>query len=102
MNSYRQSLYILVIRIAANVLMLAALFFSMYQTAVSGGRAELVFCLWFFPLVIPLWVVAGIMIRIVRKRFPAEYQSLVNLPGHGPCLVTWHVLTDRQLPMVRN
>lgn len=98
MNSYRQALYAGVIRIVANVLMIAALFFSMYQTARSGGPAELVFCAWFFGLVIPIWLAAFALTKLVRRRFPAEFQSLVNLPGRGPSLVRWRVAQQPPCP----
>lgn len=98
-NSYRQSLYVGAIRVAANILMIAALFFSMYQTARSGGPAEVVFCAWFFAIIIPVWLAAAVLIRLVRRRFPAEYQSLVSLPKVGPRLVTWRVAQQPRLPL---
>ena len=99
MNSYRQALYTAVIRIVANILMVAALFFAMYQASRSAGAVELVFCAWFFGIIVPVWGLAIVLTRVVRRRFPAEFQSLVALPGRGPSLVHWRVADNPLLPL---
>ena len=99
MNSYRQALYIGSIRIVANILMIAALFLSMYQASRSAGAVERVFCAWFFGLIVPVWAVAFVLTRMVRRKFPAEFQSLVTLPGRGPSLVYWRVADTPFLPL---
>ncbi len=92
MNSYKQHLYISCIRIVANVLMVAAVFVAMYQSSSSFDAAELTFCAWFFGITVPLWAGAFGLTRMVRRRFPAEGQSMVHLPRMGLSLVSWRVL----------
>ena len=49
MNSYKQSLYVGLIRVMANLLMLGAVFLSMYRASQwSSWPSEAVFCCWFF------------------------------------------------------
>ena len=92
MNSYKQHLYISSIRILANVLMVAAVFVAMYQSSRSFDASELTFCAWFFGITIPVWAGAFKLTRQVRRRFPAEGQSMVQLPRMGLALVSWRVL----------
>ncbi|MDR0815885.1 MAG: hypothetical protein LBN28_00560 [Desulfovibrio sp.] len=92
MNSYKQSLYTWLIRIVANLLMFAAVFVSMHQAARGVWSADIAFCIWFFSITIPLWITAFFLTRLVKKRFPAEQESLVKLPKQGPSLVRWRVL----------
>lgn len=99
MNSYRQSLYVSLIRIAANVLMLGAVFLAMYQASHTLGASELVFCVWFFGMAVPLWAGAFWLTKQVRRRYPAEFQSLVHLPRQGECLVCWRVGEASLLPV---
>ena len=95
MNSYKQSLYAGMIRILANVLMIGAVFFAMRQAAQpSVWPSEAVFCAWFFGITIPVWVAAYLVTRRVRRHFPAEFESLVELPRKGPQLVRWRVLDE--------
>lgn len=92
MNSYRQSLYIGLVRVAANVIMLAALFFAMYQASRwSAWPSEAVFCMFFFGITVPVWVGAIFLNKYIRRRWPAAAQSLVHLPRIGETLVTWQV-----------
>ena len=92
MNSYKQHLYISCIRIVTNALMVAAVFVAMYQSSRSFDAAELTFCAWFFGITVPLWAGAFRLTRMVRRRFPAEGQSMVHLPRMGLSLVSWRVL----------
>lgn len=92
MNSYKQSLYAAVIRIVANLLMVGAVFLAMRQASLpSAWPSEAVFCAWFFGITVPVWCLAFVCTRRVRRSFPAEYESLVDLPGRGPQLVRWRV-----------
>ena len=91
MNSYRQTLYTSIIRITANALMVAAVFVSMYQSSRSPESSELMFCAWFFGISVPIWTGAFWLTRRVREWFPAEQQSLVDLPRLGRGLVSWRV-----------
>lgn len=92
MNSYRQSFYVGLIRIMANILMLCAVFVAMYFSAGPGvWPAEAVFCAVFFGITIPVWTIAFWLTRMIRRMFPAAAESMVDLPGRGPCLVRWQV-----------
>lgn len=91
MNSYRQTLYSSMIRVAANAVMVAAVFVGMYQSARSAGASELVFCAWFFGITVPVWAGAFWLTKRVRRMYPAEFQSLVELPRVGQRLVSWQV-----------
>ena len=100
MNSYRQSLYSGIIRVAANALMVAAVFLGMYQSSRSGGASELVFCAWFFGVTAPTWACAFWLTRRVRQLYPAEFQSLVELPRLGQRLVRWQVADTPMYPVL--
>ena len=100
MNSYRQTLYSGIIRVAANAIMVAAIFVGMYQSAHSVGASELVFCAWFFGITVPAWAGAFWLTRKVRQMYPAEFQSLVELPRLGQRLVTWNVAEESVCPVL--
>ncbi|MDR2819780.1 MAG: hypothetical protein LBB60_04545 [Desulfovibrio sp.] len=91
MNSYKQSLYIGTIRVIANIAMIGFLFLSMRQASIGSLPTEAGFCLWFFGLTLPLWTGIFYLTRFIRKRFPAEHESFVDLPHLGRQLVRWHV-----------
>ena len=98
MNSYKQSLYIAIIRICANLLMIGAVFLGMYQASHwPAWPSEAVFCLFFFGLSVPGWFLAWRLTRHVRKIFPAEPQSLIQLPGIGEQLISWRLAEERPL-----
>ena len=99
MNSYLQSLYAGIIKIAANAAMVAAVFVGMYQSSHSAMSSELVFGAWFFGITVPVWAAAFWGTRLVRRRFPAEYQSFVLLPRQGRRLVSWHVAETSPCPV---
>ena len=100
MNSYRQTLYSGSIRVAANAIMVAAVFVGMYQSAHSAGDSELVFCAWFFGITVPVWAGAFWLTRRVRQKYPAEFQSLIELPRLGQRLVTWNVAEESVCPVL--
>ena len=53
MNSYKQSLYVGLIRVMANLLMLGAVFLSMYRASQwSSWPSEAVFCCWFWVFLV--------------------------------------------------
>lgn len=92
MNSYRQSLYAGLIRVTANLIMIGAVFLAMYQASHwSQWPSEAVFSCWFFGITIPVWCMAFMLTRFVKHRFPAQPQSLVDLPRLGRQLVHWRV-----------
>jgi hypothetical protein len=95
LNSYKQSLYVGAIRIVANLLMVATVFFSMYMASRSDLPAEAGFLLWFLCTAGPVWGLAFLATRFVRRRFPAEYESFVELPKVGRQLVRWQVAPSR-------
>ena len=99
MNSYKQSFYIRLVRIAANALMLCAVFIGMYMSARGRLPVEAGFSLWFFGITVPVLAGAALLTRFIKKRFPAEEESLVNLPGRGPVLVRWRVLKPVPAPL---
>lgn len=99
MNSYRQTLYSSIIRVAANAVMVGAIFVGMYQSAHSSGASELVFCAWFFGITVPTWAGAFWLTKKVRQIYPAEFQSLVELPRLGQRLVSWHVAETSMCPV---
>lgn len=95
MNSYKQSLYVGLIRVMANLLMLGAVFLSMYRASQwSSWPSEAVFCCWFFGIIVPVWTGAFYLTRLIRRRFPAEHESLIELPRKGRQLVRWRVLEE--------
>ncbi|MTJ91621.1 MAG: hypothetical protein F8N36_01970 [Desulfovibrio sp.] len=100
MNSYHQTLYSGIIRVAANAIMVAAIFVGMYQSAHSVEASELVFCAWFFGITVPTWAGAFWLTRRVRDKYPAEFQSLVELPRLGQRLVTWNVAESTVCPVL--
>ena len=55
MNSYKQSLYVGLIRVMANLLMLGAVFLSMYRASQWSSWPSAVFCCWFFGITVPVW-----------------------------------------------
>ncbi len=93
MTAYKESLLVGTIRILANVFMLVALFFAMYQASHSPGSGMIHFCTWFFGLTIPIWIFAFYAIRKVRAQGKSRYTSYVLLPNsEEPCLVEWKVI----------
>lgn len=91
MNSYKQSLYSGIIRITANLLMIGAVFLAMYMAAHTPGGSVMTFCGWFFGVSIPVWMLAGWLTRRIRRLYPAEELSWIELPGQGATFVKWTV-----------
>lgn len=99
-NSYRRSISSIVIRIVANLVMLAALVLAMYKAFHSPSSSLGTFCLWFFAIVIPNWFCAFWLIRYFRRKYPGEEESLVDLPRIGKCLVRWRLIEKQDDPKV--
>lgn len=92
MNAYKQSLYSGITRVLANLAMVGAVFLAMRQASRPGvWPSEAVFCLYFFGITIPVWLIALWICRKVRKTWPTENLTLVTLPKLGKCLVSWSV-----------
>ena len=89
--AFNRALWSGVVRVAANVLMLAAVFFAMYQASLRPGSSLTTFSLYFFGITVPLWLGAGWLLRFIRRRFPCEDATLVALPGRKPLLTRWRV-----------
>lgn len=89
--AFKRALWSGVVRVAANVLMLAAVFFAMYQASLRPGSSLTTFSLFFFGITVPLWLGAGWLLRFIRHRFPCEDATLVTLPGREPALMRWRV-----------
>lgn len=97
-NSYKQSVYIAIIRISANLIMLCSVFLAMRQASRwAAWPTEAVFCLFFFGISIPAWIIAWRLTRLTRKLFPAERQSLIKLPILGEQLISWRVADENRL-----
>lgn len=90
-HAFKRALWSGVVRIAANVLMLAAVFFAMYQASLRPGSSLATFSLFFFGITVPLWLAAGWLLRRIRRRFPCEDATLVTLPGGKAALTRWRV-----------
>ena len=90
-HAFKRALWSGVVRVAANVLMLAAVFFAMYQASLRPGSSLTTFSLFFFGITVPLWLGAGWLLRFIRRRFPCEDATLVALPGRKPLLTRWRV-----------
>lgn len=90
-HAFKRALWSGVVRVAANVLMLAAVFFAMYQAAQRPGSSLATFSLYFFGITVPLWLAAGWLLRFIRRRFPCEDATLVALPGRKAALTRWRV-----------
>jgi hypothetical protein len=99
MNSYKQTFYIRLVRITANALMFCAVFVGMYMAGRGSLPVEAGFSVWFFGITVPVWTGAILLTRFIKRRFPAEEESLVNLPGRGPVLVRWRVLEPSPAPL---
>lgn len=98
MNSYKQSLYGGIIRVCANLIMIGAVFLAMFQaTRWPGWPSEAVFCLIFFGITVPVWILAWQANKWLRRRWPAENRSLVNLPRLGSQLVAWQAIESPEL-----
>ena len=89
--AFKRALWSGIVRIAANVLMLAAVFFAMYQASLRPGSSLATFSLFFFGITVPLWLGAGWLLRLIRRRFPCEDATLVTLPGGKRSLLRWSV-----------
>lgn len=92
MNSYKRALYSSLIRIGANIVMVGAVFVAMYQAARwPGWPSEAVFCLLFFGITSPAWILAWLLTKKTRAAFPDLSTSMVPLPGRGRQMVRWRV-----------
>lgn len=103
MNAYKQSLYCGSVRILANLIMVAAVFLAMYRASrVTVWPSEAVFCLWFFGVTIPVWIVAWSLCKKIRASFPAEDTTSIRLPGTGAARVRWSLREqDSPSPLIR-
>lgn len=73
--------------------MVGAVFFAMYQSCGQlSWPAEAVFCLYFFGITIPVWVIALALTKWARRHWPAEQESMIQLPRVGRALVKWKVI----------
>ena len=91
-SSYKRSLYCSIVRIAANVVMIAAVFLGMYMASRAPMSSMGTFCLWFFGISIPVWMGAFALIRKIRQLYADEGATYIELPRHGASLVYWRVL----------
>lgn len=95
-SSYKRSLYSSIVRIAANMLMIAAVFLGMYKASLSPMSSMSTFCLWFFGITIPVWMGAFALIRKIRRIYADEGATYIELPRQGASLVYWRVVEQPQ------
>lgn len=98
-NAYKRGLYSSLMRVAANVLMLAALCLGMYQAGQHPEATLLVFSQWFFGITVPAWAAVIYGNKLLRRAFPTEYDNAtwVKLPRVGEIRVVWEVAAERRL-----
>ena len=91
-NSYKRSIWLIAIRVAANVLTLGAICLAMYMSYLSPEEALLVFCQWFFGITVVTWVIARRLCLFIRCRFADLDESMVLLPGQKhKTIMRWKV-----------
>ncbi len=92
-SRYKEALLISAIKVTANIIMIGAIFFAMYQAQTSVGGGMMHLCAWFFGITIPTWIVAISLTRYVRRMAKGKSVSMIVLPGcKKPCLVEWTVI----------
>lgn len=100
-NAYKLEVARRAVQILANVLTLGAVGMGMYQASFFPDETLSVFSLWFFSLLAVILFSSWLAMRLLSRVFPVEAHndfsrcSVVNLPGKGPCLVRWEVVTPQ-------
>lgn len=98
-NAYRRAFYTSIIQVMANALMIAAIFLAMYQSFHHPSESLSVFCVWFFGITVPSWIVAKALVRFVRRRFADRDEGMVRLPGRRrSSLMHWKVSVRECVP----
>ena len=94
-DTYRYGLYSSMVRIIANILMVAAVFLGMFQASRTDALpSEAVFCFWFFGMTIPVWIGALYTDKRLRRHYLVREESWIDLPYLGRQKVRWRVLDD--------
>ncbi len=100
-NAYKRSIRLIIIRVAANVLTLAAIVVAMYMAYLHPGESLLVFCQWFFGITVVVWFAARKLCYHVRATLADRDESMVLLPGQKKrCIVRWKIAAP-QLALLR-
>lgn len=100
MNAFKVEMYRRAIQVLANVLVLAAVTFGMYQASQSPENMLSVFSKYFFPLLAGILALAWLALRCVNRLLPVDAaddlacRSVVDLPRYGHKLVRWKVLSS--------
>ena len=103
MNQYKQSLYTGIIKIFANLVMVAAIFIAMRLASRQiAWSSEIVFCVVFFGITIPCWIFAHYLIKWIKKIWPAEDMTMVELPKRGNQLVSWSVVKTQAISLKKS
>lgn len=98
-NTYRRTIIIGVIRVAANAITLGAVFLAMYQSFNHPAEPVTSFCSWFFGITVVTWIAARCGITWTRRRLADGDEGMVRLPGsRRSCLVRWKVCAASALP----
>lgn len=91
-NQYKRTIWLCAIRVAANLVMLAAVCVAMYQSYLNPASSLSVFCQYFFGITIVTWTAARFACSRVRMMYADADEGLVRLPGHKKySLVHWKV-----------
>ena len=91
-NDYKRSLWLMAIRVMANVLTLAAICVAMYMSYQYPSESLVVFCKWFFGITVVTWVAARKLCTYIRYRFADLDEGLVQLPGRkDKLLMRWKI-----------
>lgn len=99
MNAYKREISGRVIQIAANILILGSVILGMFHASRQPDAMLAVFSQWFFPALAAVLLSAWLSARVARRVWPVErgedlrLRSVVELPGLGPRLVRWTVLS---------
>ncbi|MDO5536258.1 MAG: hypothetical protein Q4F72_01815, partial [Desulfovibrionaceae bacterium] len=86
-NAYKRTVWLMGIRVTANVLTLGALCVAMYMSYLHPSEALLTFCQWFFGITLATWYVCRKLGQYVRRTLADQDEGLVRLPGHRKAAV---------------
>lgn len=104
MNAYKREISDRVIQISANILTMGAVALGMYHASRQPETMLAVFSQWFFPALAVVLLSAWLAARAAGRLWPLEHGetlnhlSVVDLPGMGPRLVRWSVLSSARPP----
>lgn len=93
-NAYKRYIWLIAIRVVANVLTLGALCLGMYMSYLHPSEGLLIFCQWFFGITIVTWYTAKKLCTYIRATYADPDEGIVKLPGHKKgMLMRWKIAT---------